>query len=57
MVFFSWGRCGHALAVHGSVCIRAGNFLALQMLDMALPVGPVLEWAYKTALVLIAKCS
>ncbi len=36
-----------------SVCIRAANFLALQALDMALPVGPALEWTSEIAQVLI----
>jgi Mus7/MMS22 family len=36
-----------------SVCIRAANFLALQALDMALPVSPALEWTSEIAQTLI----
>ena len=35
------------------MCICADNFLALQALDMTLPVGPVLEWTSEIAQVLI----
>jgi len=35
------------------VYICATNFLALQALDMALPVGPVLKWMFEIAQVLI----
>jgi Mus7/MMS22 family len=38
-----------------SVCIRAANFLALQALDMALPVNPALEWASEMAQILISE--
>jgi hypothetical protein len=44
-----------AAAATRSVCIRAANFLALQALDMALPVGPALEWASEIAQVLITE--
>jgi hypothetical protein len=44
---------GRSAAVTRSVCIRAANFLALQALDMALPVGPTLEWASEIARILI----
>jgi len=35
------------------VYICATNFLVLQALDMALPVGPVLKWTFEIAQVLI----
>jgi Mus7/MMS22 family len=38
-----------------SVCIRAANFLALQALDMALPVSPALEWTSEMAQILISE--
>ena len=44
---------GRSVAATRSVCIRAANFLALQTLDMALPVGPPLEWTSEIAQVLI----
>lgn len=44
---------GQSAAVTRSVCIRAANFLALQALDMALPVGPTLEWTSDIARILI----
>ena len=44
-----------AAAATRSVCIRAANFLALQALDMALPVGPALDWTSEIAQVLIAE--
>ena len=44
-----------AAAATRSVCIRAANFLALQALDLALPVGPALEWTSEIAQVLIAE--
>jgi hypothetical protein len=44
-----------AAAATRSVCIRAANFLALQALDMALPVVPALEWTSEIAQVLIAE--
>jgi Mus7/MMS22 family len=44
---------GRSAAVTRSVCIRAANFLALQALDMALPVGPTLEWTSEIARILI----
>jgi len=44
-----------AAAATRSVCIRAANFLALQALDMALPIGPALEWASEMAQILIAE--
>jgi len=37
------------------VCIRAANYLVLQALDMALPVGPALDWMSEIAQVLISK--
>jgi len=53
----SLARCyvdfGRSVAATRSVCIRADNFLALQALDMTLPVGPVLEWTSEIAQVLI----
>jgi len=44
-----------AAAATRSVCIRAANFLALQALDIALPVGPPLEWTSEIAQILIAE--
>lgn len=44
---------GRSAAATRSVCIRAANFLALQALDMALPVGPALEWTSEIAQVLV----
>ncbi|KAI0000834.1 Mus7/MMS22 family-domain-containing protein [Russula compacta] len=44
---------GRAAAATRSVCIRAANFLGLQALDMALPVGPMLEWTSEIGDVLI----
>ena len=44
-----------AAAATRSVCIRAANFLALQALDLALPVGPALEWTSEIARILIAE--
>jgi hypothetical protein len=38
-----------------SVCICAANFLALQALDMALPISPALKWASEMAQILIAE--
>jgi hypothetical protein len=42
-------------AVTRSVCIRAANFIALQALDMGLPIGPALEWTSELAQVLISE--
>jgi hypothetical protein len=44
---------GRSPAATRSVCIRAANFLALQTLDMALPIGPALEWTSEIARMLI----
>jgi hypothetical protein len=44
-----------AAAATRSVCIRAANFLALQALDMALPISPALEWASEMAQIMIAE--
>jgi hypothetical protein len=44
-----------AAAATRSVCIRAANFLALQALDMALPISPALEWTSEIAQILIAE--
>jgi Mus7/MMS22 family protein len=44
-----------AVASTRSVCIRAANFLALQALDMTLPVGPALEWTSEIAQTLMAE--
>jgi len=44
---------GRSVVATRSVCIRAANFLALQALDMALSVGPALEWTPEIAQVLI----
>ncbi|KAI9509129.1 Mus7/MMS22 family-domain-containing protein [Russula earlei] len=38
-----------------SVCIRAAAHLALQALDMALPVGPALEWTSEIAQILMTE--
>ncbi|KAH9034608.1 Mus7/MMS22 family-domain-containing protein [Lactarius pseudohatsudake] len=38
-----------------AVCIRAATLLALQALDMALPVAPALEWSAEIARVLLAE--
>ncbi|KAH9057428.1 Mus7/MMS22 family-domain-containing protein [Lactarius vividus] len=38
-----------------AVCIRAATLLALQALDMALPVAPALEWSTEIARVLLAE--
>jgi hypothetical protein len=46
---------GRSVAATRSVCIRAANFLALQALDMVLPVGPALDWTSEMAQVLIAE--
>ena len=44
-----------AAAATRSVCIRAANFLALQALDMELPIGPALKWTSEIAQILIAE--
>lgn len=44
-----------AAAATRSVCIRAATFLGLQALDMALPIGPVLEWTSEIVDVLISE--
>jgi len=44
-----------AAASTRSVCIRAANFLALQALDMTLPVGPAVEWTSEIAQTLMAE--
>jgi len=44
---------GRFVAATCSVYICATNFLALQALDMALPVGPVLKWTFEIVQVLI----
>ncbi len=44
---------GRFVAATRSVYICATNFLALQALDMTLPVGPVLKWTFEIAQVLI----
>jgi len=44
---------GRFVAATCSVYICATNFLALQALDMALPVGPVLKWTFEITQVLI----
>jgi len=53
----SLARCyvdfGRSIVATRSVCIHADNFLALQALDMTLPVGPVLEWTSEIVQVLI----
>ena len=38
-----------------AVCIRASTLLALQALDMALPVAPALEWSAEIARVLLTE--
>ncbi|KAH8995082.1 Mus7/MMS22 family-domain-containing protein [Lactarius hatsudake] len=38
-----------------AVCIRAATLLALQALDMALPLAPALEWSAEIARVLLAE--
>lgn len=45
----------NAAAATRSVCIRAANFLALQALDMALPISPALKWTSEMAQILIAE--
>ena len=44
-----------AAAATRSVCIRAANFLALQALDMALPISPALKWASEMVQILITE--
>ena len=44
---------GWSVVATRSVCIRAANFLALQALDLALSVGPALEWTPEIVQVLI----
>ena len=44
-----------AAAATRSVCIRAADYLALQALDMALPISPALEWTSEIARTLIAE--
>ncbi|KAF8492966.1 Mus7/MMS22 family-domain-containing protein [Russula emetica] len=44
-----------AAAATRSVCIRAANFLALQALDMTLPISPALKWTSEIAQILIAE--
>ena len=46
---------GRSAAATRSVCIRAANFLALQALDMDLPVGAALEWTSEIAQTLISE--
>jgi hypothetical protein len=46
---------GRAAAATRAVCIRAATLLALQALDMALPVAPALEWSAEIAKVLLAE--
>jgi hypothetical protein len=46
---------GRAAAATRAVCIRAATLLALQALDMALPVAPALEWSAEIARVLLAE--
>ncbi|KAH9956970.1 Mus7/MMS22 family-domain-containing protein [Russula dissimulans] len=46
---------GRSAAATRSVCIRAANYLVLQALDMALPVGPALDWTSEIARVLISE--
>ena len=46
--FCSWGHCESPTM--RSVCVRLGNFFALQALEMAVPVGPTLEWTFEIAL-------
>ena len=44
-----------ATAATRAVCIRAATLLALQALDMALPVAPALEWSAEIARVLLTE--
>jgi len=44
---------GQSVAAMRLVCICANNFLALQVLDITLPVGPVLKWTLEIVQVLI----
>ena len=44
-----------ASAATRAVCIRAAALLALQALDMALPVAPALEWSAEIARVLLSE--
>ena len=44
-----------ASAATRAVCIRAATLLALQALDMALPVAPALEWSAEIARVLLSE--
>jgi len=46
---------GRSTMVTCSVCIHAANYLALQALDMVLPVGPALDWTSGNGQVLISK--
>ena len=46
---------GRATAATRAVCIRAATLLALQALDMALPVAPALEWSAEIAKVLLTE--
>ena len=46
---------GRSAAATRSVCIRAANYFVLQALDMALPVGPALDWTSEMARVLISE--
>jgi hypothetical protein len=44
-----------ATAATRSVCIRAAKFLALQALDMVLPIGPAIEWTSEMVQILVAE--
>src|SRR5712671_2002552 len=46
---------GRSTMVTCSVCICAANYLALQALDMVLPVGPALDWTSEIMQVLISE--
>jgi hypothetical protein len=46
---------GRATAATRAVCIRAATLLAMQALDMALPVAPALEWSAEIARVLLTE--